>query len=70
MSRLKIGDHVRILPKNPTPFANLEAIVLAVREHERGVRELDRYVVILVGVRSKRFTTSSSSKCEKSQVAK
>jgi hypothetical protein len=46
MSRLKIGDHVRILPNNPTPFANLDAIVRAVREHERGVTVLDRYVVI------------------------
>ena len=45
MSRLKIGDHVRILANNPTPFANLEAIVRAVREHERGVTVLDRYVV-------------------------
>ena len=44
--RLKIGDHVRILPNNPTPFANLEAIVRSVREHERGVTVLDRYVVI------------------------
>jgi transcription antitermination factor NusG len=46
MSRLKIGDHVRILPNNPTPFANLEATVRAVREHERGVTVPDRYVVI------------------------
>ena len=45
MSRLKVGDHVRILPNNPTPFQNLEAIVLSVREHERGVTVLDRYVV-------------------------
>ena len=46
MCRFKIGDHVRILPSDPTPFANLEATVRAVREHERGVTALDRYVVI------------------------
>jgi hypothetical protein len=46
MSRLKVGDHVRILPNNPTPFQNLEAIVRSVREHERGVTVLDRYAVI------------------------
>ena len=46
MSRLKVGDHVRILPNSPTPFKNLEAIVLSVREHERGVTVLDRYAVI------------------------
>jgi hypothetical protein len=46
MSRLKVGDHVRILPNNPTPFANLGAIVRAVHEHEQGITVLDRYVVI------------------------
>jgi transcription antitermination factor NusG len=46
MPQFKIGDHVRILPSHQTPFANLEAIVREVREHERGVTALDRYVVI------------------------
>ena len=46
MSRLKIGDRVRILPNHPTPFANLEATVDEVHEQERGVRVLDRYVVV------------------------
>ena len=46
MPRLKIGDRVRILANQPTPFANLEATVRGVQINDRAVTTLDRYVVI------------------------
>jgi hypothetical protein len=46
MPRLNIGDRVRILPTEPTPFANLQAIVRAVRLQDHGLSVLDRYVVV------------------------
>jgi hypothetical protein len=67
MSRLNIGDHVRILPNNPTPFANLEAIVRAIREHERGVAVLDRYVVIFAWGEEQTFYDVQLEQMRKSQ---
>jgi hypothetical protein len=46
MSRFQLGDRVRILPTEPTPFADLQATVHNVQLHDRGVSALDRYVVV------------------------
>ena len=46
MPRLKIGDRVRILPKDPSPFANLFATVREVHPQNQGIETLDRYVVV------------------------
>jgi hypothetical protein len=70
MPRLKIGDHVRIVPNDPTPFANLEAIVRAVREHERGVTVLDRYVVIFAWGEEQTFYDVQLEQMQKMSVAK
>ena len=46
MARLKVGDFVRILPKDASPFANLTATVRDVHPEERGITDLHRYVVV------------------------
>jgi hypothetical protein len=46
MPRLKIGDCVRILPKDPSPFANLSATVREIHPQNQGIATLDRYVVV------------------------
>ena len=46
MSRFQLGDRVRIVPTEPTPFANLKATVHRVQLHDRGVTSLDRYMVV------------------------
>ena len=46
MPRLKIGDSVRVLPKDPSPFANLVATIREVRSNNQGLAILDRYVVV------------------------
>ena len=55
MPRLKIGDHVRILPSEPTPFANLQATVHEVHLHDGGITILDRYVVIFAWGEAQKF---------------
>jgi transcription antitermination factor NusG len=45
MPRLKIGDCVRVLPKDPSPFANLSATIREVHSNDQGLAVLDRYVV-------------------------
>ena len=47
MPRFKLGDRVRIVPTEHTPFANLEATVQKIQLHDRGITTLDRYVVVL-----------------------
>jgi hypothetical protein len=46
MPRLKIGDSVRVLPKDPSPFANLVATIREVHSNKQGLAILDRYVVV------------------------
>ena len=46
LPRLKIGDSVRVLPKDPSPFANLVATVREVHSNNQGIAVLDRYVVV------------------------
>jgi hypothetical protein len=46
MPRLKIGDSVRVLPKEPSPFANLVATIREVISNNQGLAILDRYVVV------------------------
>jgi hypothetical protein len=46
MPRLKIGDSVRVLPKEPSPFANLGATIREVISNSQGLAMLDRYVVV------------------------
>ena len=46
MPRFQLGDRVRVVPTEHTPFANLQATVYKIQPHERGVATLDRYVVI------------------------
>jgi transcription antitermination factor NusG len=45
MARFKVGERVRILSTVTTPFAGLEAQILEVKAHPRGVATLDQYVV-------------------------
>ena len=46
MPRLKIGDAVRVQPKDPSPFANLVATIREVISNSQGIALLDRYVVV------------------------
>jgi hypothetical protein len=46
MSRFQLGGRVRIVPTDPSPFANLEATVQKIQLHDRGVTSLDRYMVV------------------------
>ena len=46
MPRFQLGDRVRVVPTEHTPFANLHATVHKIQPHERGVATLDRYVVV------------------------
>ena len=45
MARFNVGDRVQILSNVATPFAGLEAQILEVKPHQRGVATLDQYVV-------------------------
>ena len=44
--RFKVGERVKILPKDPGPFAGLEGTVEAIEPNPRDVAVLDRYVVV------------------------
>jgi transcription antitermination factor NusG len=46
MARFKVGDQVRILPDPTSRFVNLKGTIREVQPHERGVTNLDRYVVV------------------------
>jgi hypothetical protein len=46
MTRLNVGQHVKILPVVPTPFVGLEGIIREIVPHDRNITILDRYVVI------------------------
>jgi hypothetical protein len=45
MTRLRIGDRVKILSNASSPFADLQGEVVEVVPNDRGIRTLDRYVV-------------------------
>jgi hypothetical protein len=46
MPRYQIGDRIKILPDDASPFAGLEAVIQELQPHDLGVTALDRYVVL------------------------
>ena len=44
-TRFTVGQHVQVNPTANSPFATLQGIVQSIEPHERGINELDRYVV-------------------------
>jgi hypothetical protein len=47
MPRLKIGDHVRILPTMASPFVDLEGTIKEILPSNWNLSVLDRYNIIL-----------------------
>jgi hypothetical protein len=46
MPRYQIGDRIKILSDGATRFAGLEGVIQELQPHDRGVRVLDRYIVL------------------------
>jgi hypothetical protein len=70
MPRFNTGDCVRIVPNEPTPFANLRATVREVHLHDRGVAVLDRYLVVFAWGEEQTFYDVQLEEIEKLSAAR